>query len=141
MKWGFSTSRSQRKKLEEDLSELNSKVAELSSETGETAIQRLQDEIKNCKNTLKCGVCFDRPKEVSMLCWPDFFSNILSFVLAYCTLPLLTALDCTDGRVLSLYLAGCNFEMLSSILQSMYTEKFRDTPSEVPWLWDCIWSE
>lgn len=43
---------------------LNAQLAELTSETGEAAILRLQDEIKNCKNILKCGVCFDRPKEV-----------------------------------------------------------------------------
>lgn len=46
--------------------EVNNKVAELTSETGEAAIQKLQDEIKDCKAILKCGVCFDRPKEVSM---------------------------------------------------------------------------
>ncbi|XWS52410.1 hypothetical protein CRYUN_Cryun11dG0068200 [Craigia yunnanensis] len=67
--------RSQRKKLEEDFSELNSKVAELSSETGETAIQRLRDEIKNCKNILKCGVCFDRPKEVVIVKCYHLFCN------------------------------------------------------------------
>lgn len=53
-------------KLEEDLMELNNKVAELTSETGEAAIQKLRDEIKDCKAILKCGVCFDRPKEVRM---------------------------------------------------------------------------
>ncbi|XP_022754339.1 E3 ubiquitin-protein ligase BRE1-like 2 isoform X2 [Durio zibethinus] len=67
--------RSQRKKLEEELSQLNSKVAELSSETGETAIQKLQDEIKNCKNILKCGVCFDRPKEVVIVKCYHLFCN------------------------------------------------------------------
>lgn len=38
---------------------------ELTSETEETTIQKLQDEIKECKAILKCGVCFDRPKEVT----------------------------------------------------------------------------
>ena len=47
--------------------ELNNKVAEMSSETGEAAIQKLQDEIKSCKSILKCSVCSDRPKEVSVL--------------------------------------------------------------------------
>lgn len=56
--------RNERKKLEEELMEVNNKVAELTSETGEAAIQKLQDEIKDCKAILKCGVCFDRPKEV-----------------------------------------------------------------------------
>lgn len=44
---------------------MKNEVAELSSESEEAAIQRLQDEIKECKAILKCGVCFDRPKEVS----------------------------------------------------------------------------
>ncbi|XP_039019064.1 E3 ubiquitin-protein ligase BRE1-like 2 isoform X1 [Hibiscus syriacus] len=66
---------SQRKKLEEELNELNSKIAELSSETGETTIQKLQDEIKNCKNILKCGVCFDRPKEVVIVKCYHLFCN------------------------------------------------------------------
>lgn len=56
--------RNERKKLEEELMEVDNKVAELTSETGEAAIQKLQDEIKDCKAILKCGVCFDRPKEV-----------------------------------------------------------------------------
>ncbi|GFZ20784.1 histone mono-ubiquitination 2 [Actinidia rufa] len=56
--------RSERNKLDEELMELNNKVAELTLETGEAAIQKLQDEIKDSKAILKCGVCFDRPKEV-----------------------------------------------------------------------------
>ncbi|KAL1203722.1 E3 ubiquitin-protein ligase BRE1-like 2 [Cardamine amara subsp. amara] len=56
--------RSEKKKLEEELIELNKELEELSSETVEAAIVRLQEEVKNCKNILKCGVCFDRPKEV-----------------------------------------------------------------------------
>lgn len=44
--------------------ELNRTVEKLTSETGEAAIQKLQEEIKDCKGILKCGVCFDRPKEV-----------------------------------------------------------------------------
>lgn len=59
-------SRSSRKKLEEELRELNIKVADMSSETGEAAIQKLQDEIKSCKSILKCSVCSDRPKEVTL---------------------------------------------------------------------------
>lgn len=50
--------------------ELNDKIAELSSESGEAAIQRLQEELKECKSMLKCSVCSDRPKEVSApVCW------------------------------------------------------------------------
>ncbi|KAM0953075.1 putative transcription factor C2H2 family [Dioscorea sansibarensis] len=56
--------RNEREKLEGELTEVKNEVAELSSESEEAAIQRLQDEIKECKAILKCGVCFDRPKEV-----------------------------------------------------------------------------
>lgn len=63
--------RSLRKNIEEELHELNSRVAEMSSETGEAAIQKLQSEIKFYKNILQCSVCTDRPKEVR--------KNILSF--------------------------------------------------------------
>lgn len=44
--------------------ELNKELEELGSETVEAVIVRLQEEIKSQKNILKCGVCFDRPKEV-----------------------------------------------------------------------------
>lgn len=57
--------RSLRKKLEEELGELNSKIDELTSETGETTIQKLEKEIRICKNMIKCTVCTDRPKEVT----------------------------------------------------------------------------
>ncbi|KAL6593689.1 hypothetical protein ACP70R_048590 [Stipagrostis hirtigluma subsp. patula] len=56
--------RSERRKLEEQYEEVKKEVMELTSETEETTIQKLQDEIKECKAILKCGVCFDRPKEV-----------------------------------------------------------------------------
>lgn len=52
------------------MEEWNRKVEELTSETGEVAIQKLQDEIKDCKSMLKCGVCFDRPKEVRLYTHP-----------------------------------------------------------------------
>lgn len=64
--FGIVLSRSSRKKLEDELRELNIKVADMSSETGEAAIQKLQDEIKSCKSILKCSVCSDRPKEVTL---------------------------------------------------------------------------
>ncbi|TVU46597.1 hypothetical protein EJB05_06140 [Eragrostis curvula] len=56
--------RSERRKLEEQYIEVEKEVMELTSESEETTIQKLQDEIKECKAILKCGVCFDRPKEV-----------------------------------------------------------------------------
>ncbi|RZC83236.1 hypothetical protein C5167_046022 [Papaver somniferum] len=59
--------RIQRKKLDEDLREVNNKVSEMSLERREAAIQILQDEIKDCKAILKCGVCSDRPKEAPVI--------------------------------------------------------------------------
>ncbi|RZS06573.1 hypothetical protein BHM03_00037254 [Ensete ventricosum] len=56
--------RNEKKKLEEELAEVKNEVMEMSSESEEVTIQKLQDEIKECKAILKCGVCFDRPKEV-----------------------------------------------------------------------------
>ncbi|KAK3030124.1 hypothetical protein RJ639_038873 [Escallonia herrerae] len=67
--------RSERKKLDEELAELNRTVIEMSSENGNTAIQKLQDEIKDCKAILKCGVCFDRPKEVVIVKCYHLFCN------------------------------------------------------------------
>lgn len=75
IKMELDTERSERKKLEEELAEMNRTIAELSSETGEAAVQRLQDEIKDCKSILKCGVCFDRPKEVVIVKCFHLFCN------------------------------------------------------------------
>ncbi|XP_026426020.1 E3 ubiquitin-protein ligase BRE1-like 2 [Papaver somniferum] len=67
--------RIQRKKLDEDLREVNNKVSEMSLERREAAIQILQDEIKDCKAILKCGVCSDRPKEVVITKCYHLFCN------------------------------------------------------------------
>lgn len=67
--------RSGKNKLDEELKELNVRVAELSAASGEAAIQKLQDEIKDCKAMLKCGVCFDRPKEVVIVKCYHLFCN------------------------------------------------------------------
>ncbi|KAH1062252.1 E3 ubiquitin-protein ligase BRE1-like 2 [Glycine max] len=67
--------RSLRKKLEEELGELNSKIDELTSETGETTIQKLEKEIRICKNMIKCTVCTDRPKEVVIVKCYHLFCN------------------------------------------------------------------
>ncbi|KAG5628492.1 hypothetical protein H5410_000209 [Solanum commersonii] len=56
------TERSEKKKLDEELVELSNTVDELTSASGEAAVQRLQDEINDSKAILKCGVCLDRPK-------------------------------------------------------------------------------
>lgn len=70
--------RAERIKLEEELVEWNTKVAEMSSENREARIQKLQDEIKECKAILKCGVCFDRPKEVVITkCYHLFCSSCI----------------------------------------------------------------
>ncbi|CAO2834313.1 unnamed protein product [Amaranthus hypochondriacus] len=63
------------KKLEEELREWNEKVAQMTAETGEAAIQKLHEEIKECKSILKCGVCFDRPKEVVIVKCYHLFCN------------------------------------------------------------------
>ena len=55
---------------------MEKEVMELNSETEVTTIQ-LQEEIKECKAILKCGVCFDRPKEV--MC--DIMVRLISQVL------------------------------------------------------------
>ncbi|CAN6271642.1 unnamed protein product [Urochloa humidicola] len=57
-------SRIERWRLEEQYEEVKNEVMELTSETEEITIQKLEDEIKECKAILKCGVCFDRPKVV-----------------------------------------------------------------------------
>lgn len=67
--------RHDRKKLEEELREWKDKVAEMTAETGDAAIQRLHEEIKDCKSILKCGVCFDRPKEVVIVKCYHLFCN------------------------------------------------------------------
>ena len=67
-------SRNERRRLEEQYEEVKNEVMELTSETEETTIQKLQDEIKECKAILKCGVCFDRPKEVHIM-----YCTVLSF--------------------------------------------------------------
>ncbi|KAG6481867.1 hypothetical protein ZIOFF_058490 [Zingiber officinale] len=74
--------RKERKKLEEELTEVKAEVLEMSSESEEVTIQKLQDEIKECKAILKCGVCFDRPKEVvitkcfHLFCYPCIQRNL-----------------------------------------------------------------
>ncbi|KAK3409695.1 hypothetical protein EUGRSUZ_J01791 [Eucalyptus grandis] len=68
-------SREERKKLEEEIVECNKKVAELTAESGEAAVRRLQDEIKDCRTMLKCSVCLDRPKEVVIVKCFHLFCN------------------------------------------------------------------
>ncbi|KAL4195948.1 hypothetical protein AMTRI_Chr04g180860 [Amborella trichopoda] len=70
--------RLEKKKLEEELEAFNSKVAQMSSENEEAAVEKLQDEIKEYKAILKCGVCYDRPKEVVITkCYHLFCSQCI----------------------------------------------------------------
>ncbi|XP_031122512.1 E3 ubiquitin-protein ligase BRE1-like 2 [Ipomoea triloba] len=76
------TERTKKKQLDDELVELNKTVEELTSQSGEDEIQKLQDEINECKATLKCGVCIDRQKEVviakcyHMFCYPCIQRNL-----------------------------------------------------------------
>ncbi|KAL5565112.1 hypothetical protein UlMin_028276 [Ulmus minor] len=62
-------------KLEEELKELKGTAAEMSSETGEAAVHKLQEEIKFCKSILQCLVYRDRPKEVVIVKCFHLFCN------------------------------------------------------------------
>lgn len=67
--------RNSRKKIQEEIAEWNKTIAEMTSESEEAETQRLQEEIKECKAVLKCGVCFDRPKEVVIVKCYHLFCN------------------------------------------------------------------
>ena len=71
-------SREARKKIQEEIATWNKSIDEMTSENEEAEILRLQDEIKECKAILKCGVCFDRPKEV---CAHDIFGSKLFLII------------------------------------------------------------
>ncbi|XP_024639849.1 E3 ubiquitin-protein ligase BRE1-like 2 isoform X2 [Medicago truncatula] len=67
--------RSSRKKLEEELMEVNNQITELNSDAKKTAVQQLEEEIRVCKNMIKCTVCSDRPKEVVIVKCYHLFCN------------------------------------------------------------------
>ncbi|CAA7401290.1 unnamed protein product [Spirodela intermedia] len=70
--------RTKGKKLKEELERVTSLLERMSPENEAAATQRLQDEIKECKAILKCGVCFDRPKQVVITkCFHLFCSNCI----------------------------------------------------------------
>ncbi|KAJ7565730.1 hypothetical protein O6H91_02G072500 [Diphasiastrum complanatum] len=57
--------RFEKKRMQDELALLNTKAARLSSlNEGGNIVEKLQEEIKEYKAILKCGVCHDRPKEV-----------------------------------------------------------------------------
>ncbi|GAU18202.1 hypothetical protein TSUD_249030 [Trifolium subterraneum] len=61
-----------RKKLEEELMVLNSQIDELKAET---AVQQVEEEIRVCKNMIKCTVCSNRPKEAVIVKCYHLFCN------------------------------------------------------------------
>ncbi|KAG9155694.1 hypothetical protein Leryth_003973 [Lithospermum erythrorhizon] len=67
--------RGERQKLDEEISGLNEQITEMTSGSGEAAVQKLQEEINECKAILKCGVCLDRPKEVVIVKCYHLFCN------------------------------------------------------------------
>lgn len=136
-KVGYWVCRRLRKNIEEELWELNSRVAEMSSETGEAAIQKLQSDIKFCKNILQCSVCTDRPKEVRKNIYL-YFCLTSVWDICYPSLNLLIT-----WLILVPYysLPGGNCEVLSSILQLLCSKESRDPSPEVSCLWNSVWSE
>lgn len=56
--------RFEKKRIQEDLALLSSKVDRSSVQNGGSSIEKLQDEVKEYRAILKCSVCHDRPKEV-----------------------------------------------------------------------------
>jgi len=65
--------------------EVNNQIAELNSGAKETAVQQLEEEIRVCKNMIKCTVCSDRPKEVKTGQLIQMFLAYLNkfFIVAY----------------------------------------------------------
>ncbi|XP_052182341.1 E3 ubiquitin-protein ligase BRE1-like 2 [Diospyros lotus] len=57
--------RSERKNLDEELKEVNNEVVEMSPQVRE--IQKLHNQIKDCKAMVMCGACLTRPKEVVIM--------------------------------------------------------------------------
>lgn len=57
--------RFEKRRVQEELEALNTKLTRLSSHhEGGPAVELLQEEIKGYKTIIKCGVCHDRNKEV-----------------------------------------------------------------------------
>eukprot|EP01018_Ginkgo_biloba_P005014 Gb_28646 [translate_table: standard] len=56
--------RYEKRRIEEDLVLLNTKVARINARNDGAAVEKLQEDIKEYKRILKCSVCHDRPKEV-----------------------------------------------------------------------------
>jgi len=79
--WWF---RFEKRRVQDELEALHSKLSRLQSHhEGAPGIERLQEEIKEYKAILKCSVCHDRPKEVSMPFSLTDKTNGLNVILDY----------------------------------------------------------
>ena len=47
--------------------EVNNQIAQLNSKAKDTIVQQLEEEIRVCKNMIKCTVCVDCPKEIKIV--------------------------------------------------------------------------
>ncbi|KAK6285436.1 hypothetical protein POUND7_011615 [Theobroma cacao] len=65
-----------KKRLEEELGVVKRKVLRLRAETeGSSIVERLQQELREYKEILKCSICLDRPKEVVITRCYHLFCN------------------------------------------------------------------
>lgn len=68
--------KSTKKKVQEDIAHLKSKLARTNSHSdGSSLVEKLQEEVKEYKAILKCSVCHDRPKEVVITKCYHLFCN------------------------------------------------------------------
>ncbi|KAB2070319.1 hypothetical protein ES319_A08G148000v1 [Gossypium barbadense] len=65
-----------KKRIEEELEVARRKVSRLQTEMeGSSTVERLQQELREYKEILKCGICLDRPKEVVITKCYHLFCN------------------------------------------------------------------
>lgn len=65
-----------RKRIEEDLEVARRKVSRLKAQTeGSSVIEKLQEELQEYREVLKCSICLDRPKEVVITKCCHLFCN------------------------------------------------------------------
>ena len=73
--------RFEKRRVQEELEVLSSKLTRLRShQEGSPPIERLQDDIKHYKAMIKCSVCHDRSKEVSIYLYAPLVSEICSYM-------------------------------------------------------------
>lgn len=57
--------RFKKKRMEEELDIARKKLSRLRAQTeGSSMVEKLQEELKEYKDILKCSICVDKPKEV-----------------------------------------------------------------------------